>query len=107
MVEHLAQGLAHLATSDPHSIKNTSHGLVTFWLTGEEVAALFTKINGKPAIIKDFTKKDRELLRADSANFGPPKAGYLDKWENNTYTYPPNTVQYDGADVEEVARRFA
>ena len=100
-----------LAVSDPKSIQNTSHSIVTFWPTGQEVADLYTKINGKPAEIKDFTLKDRDEIRADAANFGAAKVGYWDHWEEGKWDYESGGKVYDknyaSPGIEEVARKFA
>ncbi len=111
VIDHLGQGIAQLATSDPQSIKNTDHSFVTFWPTGQEVIELYTKINGKPAQIKTFTSKDREDFRADTANFGAAKVGYWDYWESGQWEYETGGKlyhkNYQGPGIEEVARRFA
>ncbi|EMC91215.1 hypothetical protein BAUCODRAFT_318679 [Baudoinia panamericana UAMH 10762] len=110
-IDHLAWYLNELATSDPQTIKNTEHSVVTFWPTGQEVADLYTHINGKPAEIKDFTEKDREDFRADVAKFGAAKVWYWDHWAANSWEYEVQGRHYDrsysGPGIEEVARRFA
>ena len=84
---------------------------MTFWPTGQDVADLYTKINGKPAEIKDFTAKDRDETIADAANFGPAKAGYWNKWERGQWEYEQGGKVYDNkyteASIEQVARKFA
>ena len=103
--------MARLAVSDPQSIKNTEHSFVTFWPTGEELVDLYTKINGRPAEVKDFTDKDRQEINADAAAFGPAKVGYWDHWESGNWGYESEGKVYDqnyhGPGIEEVARRFA
>ena len=110
-MDHIAHVLNRIAIADPQSIKNTSHSVVTFWPTGQEVADLYSKINGKPAQVKDFTSKDREELRADKEAFGLPKVGYRDHWENGDWEYESGGKIYDktysGPGIEEVARRYA
>lgn len=100
-----------MATSDPQTIKNKAHSFVTFWPTGQEIADLYTKINGKPATIKDFTTEDREKINADAASFGPARVAYFDRWENDSWEYEKADKVYDtsysGPSLEEVARRFA
>ena len=81
MLEHLGNALARLASCDPHSIRNKEYSVVTFWPTGNELVDLYTKINGKQAQAKDFSKADFKAQMADGANFGPAKAGYWKKWE--------------------------
>ena len=107
-IDHLAQALARLATSDPESIANTEHSVVSFWPSGQEVADLYTKINGKSAKIKDFTDKDREELRADLSGMGALKVAYLNKWEEERWHYPAtdglHDTSYQGQGIEEVAR---
>lgn len=110
-IEHLGKALNDIATSDPQSIKDTEHSVVTFWPTGQEIADLYLKINGKPAEIKDYTAADHEAFRADVANFGPAKAGYFDKWESAQWDYETggkvSHKDYQGPGIEELARRFA
>ncbi|KAF2149093.1 hypothetical protein K461DRAFT_329801 [Myriangium duriaei CBS 260.36] len=110
-IEHLASALARIGTAEPKSVKNTEHSVVTFWPTGNEIAELYTKINGKPATIKDFTAADRDEIRADAAGFGPAKVGYWDHWKADSWDYEQEGRSYDrayqGPGIEEVARRFA
>lgn len=84
---------------------------MTFWPTGQEIADLYSKINGKPVEIKDFTKKDRDELNADAANFGAVKVGYRDKWESGEWGYDQGDKVYNNdhttASIEQVAKNFA
>ncbi|KAF2156334.1 hypothetical protein K461DRAFT_275455 [Myriangium duriaei CBS 260.36] len=109
-IDYLASGLHRLATSDPSSTKNTEHSFVTFWPTGQDLVDLFSKINGKPATIRDYTVEVRNDLLADAANFGAVKAGYLGKWEANSWAYDQPGRAYDksytGPSIEETARRY-
>lgn len=83
---------------------------MTFWPTGQELVDLYTKLNGTPAQIKDWTAKDREEMMADGANFGPAKVGYWDRWERGVWNYETADRKalggYSGPGLEEVGRRF-
>ncbi|KAL9107808.1 MAG: hypothetical protein Q9227_007323 [Pyrenula ochraceoflavens] len=111
-ISHLGDALARIAASpDPYSIKNTTHSVVTFWPSGDELVSLYTKINGKQATVKDFTEKDRHEFRDDAENFGAAKVGYWDKWASGNWDYETGDKVYDrsysGEGIEETARRFA
>ena len=110
MVEHLQQGITHLALSDPQTLKNTEHSFVSYWPTGQELLDIYTKVNGKQAQIKNWTPQDRDEMNADGANFGPTKVGYWDKWQDDDWQYDSGGKVYDrtykGVSLEEVARRF-
>lgn len=85
--------------------------MVTFWPTGHELVDLYSKINNKPAQVKDLTKADRDTKRADTANFGAVPAAYWDKWERGDWEYESGGKMSDndhsGPSLEEVARAFA
>lgn len=100
-----------IVTQDPQSIKGKEYSVVTFWPSGQELVELYSKINGKPTTIKDFTKEDRDAKRADVQNFGAAPVGYWDKWEENSFEYESGGKigdrEYDGPSLEEMARYFA
>lgn len=109
-VEHLAQALHRLATSEPRSIRNTENSVVSYWPTGRELQALFTKINGKPAEIKPFTAEDNAQLQADMAGGGPVRAGYRHHWEMNSWGHDAKDKAYDNdytIPIEQTARKYA
>ena len=110
-IDHISKGLAGLALSDPQSIKNTEHSFVTYWQTGNEVVELYTRINGKPAEVRDFTQKDAEEISGDAANLGAARVGYWDHWEKDDWEYESRGKvyhdKYEGPTLEEVTRRFA
>ncbi|KAK5676767.1 hypothetical protein LTS10_010531 [Elasticomyces elasticus] len=110
-LDHLGAALARIASADPQSIKNREYSVVSFWPTGNELKDLYTKVNGKEAQVKDFTQADYEAQMADGANFGPAKAGYWQKWQDNSYGYEADgrtsDKAYSGPCLEEVARVFA
>lgn len=110
-MEHIAHVLNRISIADPQSIKSTSHSVVTFWPTGQEIADLYTKITGKPAQIKDFTSRDRDEIRAKNETAGLAQVGYRDHWENGDWEYEIGGKSYDrtysGPGIEEVAMRFA
>lgn len=85
--------------------------MVTFWPSGQELVDLYSKINGKPAQVKDFTRENRDAKRADVQNFGAAPVGYWDKWEENSFEYEKGGKirddQYDGPSLEEMARAYA
>lgn len=107
---HLAQALTRIATADPQTTRNKSYSVVTFWPSGEELLGLYTKVNGKKAEVKPWTKEDRESFYEDGPNFGPAKAGYWDKWEADGFAYEKEgrivEGEYEGPGLEEIARRF-
>ena len=49
-------------------------------------------------------------MLADAANFGPGKVGYFDRWESGDCKYEASDrvadKRYEGAGLEELARRF-
>ncbi|KAK3638518.1 hypothetical protein LTR56_012990 [Elasticomyces elasticus] len=110
-LDHLGAALARIASTDPQSIKNREYSVVSFWPTGNELKDLYTKINGKEAQVKDVTQADYEAQMADGANFGPAKAGYWQKWQDNSYGYEADgrtsDKAYSGPCLEDVARVFA
>lgn len=85
--------------------------MVTFWPSGQELVELYSRINGKPAHVKDSTRADRDAKRADVANFGAAPVAYWDKWEKNDWEYESggkiSDHKYSGPSLEEVARSFA
>ena len=109
-MEHLGNAIARIATADPQSVKNREYSVVTFWPTGQELVDLYTKVNGKQARIKDFTKADRDTHVADGEN-GPAKVGYWDRWENDQWGYDSNgrisDTDYTGPSLEQLGRKFA
>lgn len=109
-LDHLGSALANIATSDPKSIAGKRYSVVTFWPTGKELQELHSKLTGAPVQIKDYTDAEREALRNDAANFGPPKAGYFDKWAADSWGYEaPDQIidnSYSGPGLEEVGRRY-
>lgn len=110
VMEHLGAALARVATSDPSSIKGQQYSVVTFSPTGNELVELYTKLNGAPTKVKDFTDADRAALRADAENNGAIRAGYWDHWAGNTWAYEADGItsdkNYQGPSLEEVGRRF-
>lgn len=84
---------------------------MTFWPSGQELVELYSKINGKPAQVKDFTREDRDAKRADVQNFGAAPVGYWDKWEEDSWEYEKggkiSDDKYSGPSLEEMARSFA
>lgn len=110
-IEHLGQAIARTAIADPASIKNREYSVITFQPTGQELVDLYTKINGKQAQVKDFTKADRDAWKADAANGGSVKVGYWDRWESGQWGYESggkiSADSFDGPGLEELARTFA
>lgn len=110
-LEHLGNAIARIATQDPESIKDQEYSVVTFWPTGQELVELYSRINGKPAEVKDFTESGRDAKRSDVANFGAAPVGYWDKWEKGDWEYGSggkiSDNDYSGPSLEEVARAFA
>lgn len=108
-MDHLAYVLAKLATNDPTAIRN-SYYVVTFWPTGSELVELYTKINGEPTQIRDFTQIDRGRLNEDMQGFGATKVGYWDDWERGDWGYESSgrvdVEGYVSPTIEEVARSF-
>lgn len=109
--EHLALALNDLATTvDPSRIKNTKHSVVTYWPTGKELEALYSKINGKPAIIKPFTAESSAEIEADMDMGGPIRAGYFAHWETDSWGHETEGKVYDGdtgVSLEQTARKYA
>ena len=110
-LEHLGNAIARIAAQDPKIIKDQAYSVVAFWPSGQELVDLYSKINGKPAQVKDFTQEDRDTKRADVANFGAAPVGYWDKWEKGDWEYETggkiSDNEYSGPSLEEVARAFA
>ncbi|GAM89378.1 hypothetical protein ANO11243_074150 [Dothideomycetidae sp. 11243] len=110
VLDHLGERIAQIAAKDPQEIKNKNYSVISFMPTGQDFVDLYSKLNGSPAKVKDFTPADRETMINDAANFGPAKVGYWDRWESGNWGYSADgridVSQYNGPSLEEIAKRF-